>query len=86
MGTVIQFPDRKKLQLLELQEELKVQEEEIQMCLDDLQDLNPQAASMIDAAVEAADRFFPAFEFLLQGAKTPDQAMAACMFETVGQA
>ena len=40
MGTVIQFPDRKKLQLLELQEELKVQEEEIQMCLDDLQDLN----------------------------------------------
>ena len=45
-----------------------------------------QAASMIDAAVEAADRFFPAFEFLLQGAKTPDQAMAACMFETVGQA
>ena len=40
MGIVIQFPDRKKLQLLELQEELKVQEEEIQMCLDDLQDLN----------------------------------------------
>tara|TARA_A200000159_G_C7008227_1_gene208595 strand:- start:113 stop:331 length:219 start_codon:yes stop_codon:yes gene_type:complete len=40
MGTVIQFPDRKKLKLIELQEELKVQEEEIQMCLDDLEDLN----------------------------------------------
>lgn len=45
-----------------------------------------QAASMIDAAVEAADRFFPAFNFLLKGAKTPSDAMAACMFETVGRA
>ena len=45
-----------------------------------------QAASMIDAAVEAADRFYPAFDFLLKGAKSPEDAMAACMFETVGQA
>ncbi|WP_369058733.1 YbjN domain-containing protein [Caulobacter sp. 73W] len=45
-----------------------------------------QAASMIDAAMEAADRFYPAFDFLLHKAKTPDEAMAACMFETVGQA
>jgi hypothetical protein len=45
-----------------------------------------QAASMIDAAVEAADRFYPAFDFLLRGAKTPEDAMAACMFETVGEA
>jgi hypothetical protein len=45
-----------------------------------------QAASMIDAAVEAADRFYPAFDFLLRGAKSPDDAMAACMFETQGQA
>ena len=45
-----------------------------------------QAASMIDAAVEAADRFFPAFNFLLKGAKTPSDAMTACMFETVGRA
>lgn len=44
-----------------------------------------QAASMIDAAVESADRFFPAFHFLLQG-KSPDEAMAACLFETVGEA
>ena len=43
-------------------------------------------ASMIDAAVEAADRFYPAFDFLLRGAKTPEDAMAACMFETVGEA
>lgn len=44
-----------------------------------------QAASMIDTAVEAADRFFPAFDFMLKG-KSPSDAMAACMFETVGQA
>src|SRR5277367_5178240 len=30
-----------------------------------------QAASMIDAAIEAADRFFPAFDFLLNGDKSP---------------
>ena len=45
-----------------------------------------QAASMIDAAVEAADRFYPAFSFLLKGGKSPEDSMAACMFETVGQA
>jgi hypothetical protein len=45
-----------------------------------------QAASMIDAAMEAADRFYPAFDFLLSAKKTPEEAMAACMFETVGQA
>ena len=28
-----------------------------------------QAASMIDVAVEAADRFYPAFDFLLKGAQ-----------------
>ena len=37
-------------------------------------------------AVEGADRFFPAFDFMVRGAKTPAEAMAACMFETVGEA
>jgi hypothetical protein len=45
-----------------------------------------QTASMIDAAMESADRFYPAFDFLITGGKTPTEAMAACMFETVGQA
>ena len=45
-----------------------------------------QAASMIDAAVEGADRFYPAFDFLITGGKSPEDAIAACMFETVGQA
>jgi hypothetical protein len=45
-----------------------------------------QTASMIDAAMEAADRFYPAFDFLISGGKSPEEAMAACMFETVGHA
>jgi len=45
-----------------------------------------QAAAMIDVAVEAADRFYPAFDFLVRGAKSPQDAVASCMFETVGQA
>lgn len=45
-----------------------------------------QAAAMIDVAVEAADRFFPAFDFLVRGGKSPQDAVAACMFETVGEA
>jgi hypothetical protein len=45
-----------------------------------------QTASMIDAAMEAADRFYPAFDFLITGGRTPEEAMAACMFETMGHA
>ncbi len=45
-----------------------------------------QAASMIDTAVEAADRFYPAFDFLLNGGKSPEDSMAMCMFDTAGQA
>lgn len=45
-----------------------------------------QAAAMIDAAVEAADRFYPAFDFLLNRGKSASEAMASCLFETVGQA
>jgi hypothetical protein len=44
-----------------------------------------QAASMIDAAVESADRFYPAFDFVTKG-KSAKDAVAACMFETVGTA
>lgn len=45
-----------------------------------------QAASMIDAAVEAVDRFYPAFDFLARGSKNAMEAIDACMFETVGEA
>ena len=45
-----------------------------------------QAAAMIDVAVEGADRFYPAFDFLVQGNRAPKDAIAACMFETDGEA
>ena len=45
-----------------------------------------QAAAMIDVAMEAADRFYPAFDFLVRGSKSAADAVAACMFETVGAA
>lgn len=45
-----------------------------------------QAASMMDAAVEAADRYLPAFQLLLDDDATPEAALAACLFETIGQA
>lgn len=45
-----------------------------------------QAAAMIDVAMEAADRFYPAFDFLVRGAKSASDAVTACMFETVGEA
>jgi hypothetical protein len=45
-----------------------------------------QAAAMIDVAMEAADRFYPAFDFMAQGGKSPAEAIAACMFDTVGEA
>jgi hypothetical protein len=45
-----------------------------------------QAAAMIDIAMEGADRFYPAFDFLARGSKSPQEAIAACMFETAGEA
>ena len=45
-----------------------------------------QAASMIDAAIEAADRYYPAFRFMAKGMKKAEDALAACLFETVGSA
>jgi len=45
-----------------------------------------QAASMIDAAIEAADRYYPAFDFMVRGNKKPQEAIDACLFETVGTA
>jgi hypothetical protein len=45
-----------------------------------------QAAAMIDAAMEAADRFYPAFDFLLKQGNSPSEAIAGCLFETAGRA
>ena len=52
MGVVVQFPDRKKLLLMELQEELKMHEEEIQLCLDDLESINEHIVELTTAYEE----------------------------------
>ncbi|GLK51367.1 MAG: hypothetical protein CMH94_02585 [Oceanicaulis sp.] len=45
-----------------------------------------QAAAMISAAREAGERFYPAFHFLVWGGKNVEEAAAAAMFETAGEA
>ncbi|WP_417468741.1 YbjN domain-containing protein [Maricaulis sp.] len=45
-----------------------------------------QAATMIAAAQEAGERFYPAFHFLIWGGKNVEEATAAAMFETAGEA
>lgn len=45
-----------------------------------------QAAALIQAAREAGDRFYPAFQYLVWGGKTVEEAAQAAMFETAGEA
>lgn len=45
-----------------------------------------QSETLISAAVEAVDRFYPAFNFLVWGGKAPEDALKASLFETAGSA
>jgi hypothetical protein len=45
-----------------------------------------QVEDLIDIAVGECDRFFPAFQFVVWGGKTPEEAMAASLLDTKGQA
>lgn len=45
-----------------------------------------QAQCLIRGASEAIDRFFPAFNYLIWGGKTPEDALEASLFETAGNA
>lgn len=42
--------------------------------------------AVLKAAIDAAERFVPAFNFVIWAGKTPTEAMAAAMFETEGEA
>jgi hypothetical protein len=42
--------------------------------------------ALLAAAMEAGDRFYPAFNFLIWADKSPEEALAASMFETAGEA
>ena len=45
-----------------------------------------QAEMMIDAAIDECERFYPVFQFVLWGGKTPAEALAAALIETHGEA
>ena len=45
-----------------------------------------QAETLIETAVDELDRFYPVFQFVLWGGKSPKDAIAAAMVETRGEA
>ena len=45
-----------------------------------------QAETLIEVAVDELDRFYPVFQFVLWGGKSPRDAIAAAMVETRGEA
>jgi hypothetical protein len=45
-----------------------------------------QAETLVEAAVGELDRFYPVFQFVLWGGKSPQDAITAAMVETHGEA
>lgn len=45
-----------------------------------------QAQVAVEAAIEECDRFYPAFQFILWGDKTPADALAASLVDAAGEA
>lgn len=45
-----------------------------------------EVQALLAAALDAADRFYPAFSFLLNDGKTPSEAAMAALFEVAGEA
>lgn len=45
-----------------------------------------QAQMVVEAAIEECDRFYPVFQFILWGDKTPAEALAAAMVDAAGEA
>lgn len=45
-----------------------------------------EVQAMLAAALDAADRFYPAFDILLKSDRSPRDAARAAVFETVGEA
>jgi hypothetical protein len=45
-----------------------------------------QAETLIEAAIEECERFYPVFQFVLWGGKSPTEAIAAALIETHGEA
>ena len=45
-----------------------------------------QAELLIESAIDECERFYPVFQFVLWGGKTPQEAIAAALIETQGEA
>ena len=45
-----------------------------------------QAGTLVEAAVDECERFYPVFQFVLWGGKSPADAIAAALIETHGEA
>ena len=45
-----------------------------------------QAQTAVEAAVDECDRFYPAFQFILWGDKTPAEALASALVDAAGEA
>jgi hypothetical protein len=45
-----------------------------------------QAQAAVEAAVDECDRFYPAFQFILWGDKTPAEALASALVDAAGEA
>ena len=45
-----------------------------------------QAQTAVEAAIDECDRFYPAFQFVLWGNKTPAEALANAMVDAAGEA
>lgn len=46
----------------------------------------PQAELLIESAIDECERFYPVFQFVLWGGKTPREALDAALIETQGEA
>jgi hypothetical protein len=54
---------------------------------DDEPTLSLSAAELlVESAIDECERFYPVFQFVLWGGKTPREAIAAAMVETAGEA
>jgi hypothetical protein len=45
-----------------------------------------QAQTIIDVALDECERFYPVFQFIIWGGKSPQDALAAALIETHGEA
>ncbi|WP_142847290.1 YbjN domain-containing protein [Telmatospirillum sp. J64-1] len=45
-----------------------------------------QIEDLVDIALSEAERFYPAFQFVIWGGKTANEAIAAALLDTVGEA